>query len=79
MISNIDNSAMSGQAGPADGAMQPASNQAINNPSAQTLNTPVENPPQNRVAGPQEVEAALTSSEPDYEGSSSGNLVDARA
>jgi len=79
MISNIDNSAMAGQASPADGAMRPASNDAINNPSAQILNTPAENTPQNRVASPQQVAETISSSEQDYEEASTGRLVDVRA
>jgi hypothetical protein len=56
MIGNIDSGY--GNIAAADGVLSQPSNQETVNPSAQTRNTPVDNPVENRVNGSEQTAAA---------------------
>lgn len=85
---NIPTTQNGGNTPAADGALNQPTNRSQNNPSAQVLNSPAENPPQNRVATPQQVAQAVghngqQQTGSDHDGdhgqdSSQGGLVDVR-
>jgi len=77
MIANIDSGYSNVAA--ADGLLSQPSNQQTANPSAQTRNTPVENPPENRVNGGQPVEATENRASEAREAGEPGGTIDVRA
>ncbi len=77
MIGNVD-SGFSNVAA-ADGLLSQPSNQQNANPSAQTRNTPVDNPPDNRVNGGEAIEAGQNRAGETEENRDAGGGIDVRA
>ncbi|MFP4462451.1 MAG: hypothetical protein ACOCY4_00375 [Guyparkeria sp.] len=77
MIANVD-SGYSNISG-ADGVLSTPTNQQTVNPSAQTRNTPVENPVENRVNGGEPTAAADNRAGDEQEAGAPGSTIDVRA
>ena len=76
MIGNVDSGYSNIAA--ADGLLSQPSNQQTANPSAQTRNTPVENPPENRVNGSEAVSASQNRAGENQEAGGPGGSIDVR-
>lgn len=77
MIANIDSGYSNIAA--ADGLLSTPSNQQTANPSAQTRNTPVENPVENRVNGGEATAVAQNRAGDEQQDDGPGSMIDVRA
>lgn len=77
MIANVDSGYSNIAA--ADGVLYTPTNQQTVNPSAQTRNTPVENPVENRVNGGEPATAAQNRADGGRPDGGPGSLIDVRA
>ncbi|MCL7744503.1 hypothetical protein LV476_06000 [Guyparkeria hydrothermalis] len=76
MIANVESGYSNVAA--ADGLLSQPTNQQTTNPSAQTRNTPVENPPENRVNGSEAVAAGQNRAGEDQQAGGPGGNIDVR-
>jgi len=76
MIANVDSGYSNIAA--ADGLLSQPSNQQTANPSAQTRNTQVENPPENRVNGGEPIAASQNRAGENQEAGGPGASIDVR-
>ena len=76
MITNVDSGYSNITA--ADGLLSQPSNQQTANPSAQTRNTPVDNPPENRVNGGEPIAASQNRAGDSQEAGGPGGTIDVR-
>lgn len=74
MIANLESGYSNVAA--ADGLLSQPTNQQTANPSAQTRNTPVENPPENRVNGSEAVAAGQNRAGEGQEAGGPGGTID---
>lgn len=77
MIANVDSGYSNISA--ADGVLSTPTNQQTVNPSAQTRNTPVENPVENRVNGGEPTTATQNRAGDERQDGGPGSLIDVRA
>ncbi|WP_322520980.1 hypothetical protein SR882_09340 [Guyparkeria halophila] len=77
MIASVDSGYSNVAA--ADGMLSTPSNQQTANPSAQTRNTPVENPVENRVNGGEAAAAAQNRAGDEQQDGGPGSMIDVRA